>query len=233
MRRVVQRIEQGWSPDCDSRPADESEWGVLKTGCVNGGVFSERENKALPANVGPIAAYEVRPGDVLMSRASGSPDLVGSTAIVQSTRPRLMLSDKVFRIALTNRVDSEFFVAVLNSRFMRYQIERDISGAEGLANNLHERGVPRRIAIDYQPGFTGMWRSDHRDVVFLSYCAKRQPLRQRADEKLSAPFRFMADPFRFVAWHGGWRIARRSGRAGPADAAVASAPWFDTQATVG
>lgn len=141
VRRTIKRIEQGWSPECENRPAEPNEWGVLKAGCVNRGVFVEQENKALPESLEPIRQYEVRRGDVLMSRASGSPDLVGSTALVESDRTRLMLSDKIFRIHLNPAVDKAFFVALFNSRIMRAQIENAISGAEGLANNLPQSAM--------------------------------------------------------------------------------------------
>lgn len=141
VRRIIERIEQGWSPDCFARPAEPEEWGVVKSGCVNRGVFVEDENKALPENLEPVPEYEIHEGDVLMSRASGSPELVGSTAYILQTRPKLMLSDKIFRIHLEPQVDKKFFVAVFNSRVMRSQIERAISGADGLANNLPQSAM--------------------------------------------------------------------------------------------
>jgi len=141
VRRVVRRIEQGWSPDCFGRPAEPDEWGVVKSGCVNRGVFVEQENKALPETLDPIPEYEIHAGDVLMSRASGSPELVGSTAYITATRPKLMLSDKIFRIYTEPSIDRKFFVAVFNSRVMRSQIERAISGADGLANNLPQSAM--------------------------------------------------------------------------------------------
>jgi type I restriction enzyme, S subunit len=141
VRRVIERIEQGWSPECIARPAELDEWGVVKSGCVNRGVFVEKENKALPEMLDPIPAYEIQAGDVLMSRASGSPELVGSTAYIMATRPKLMLSDKIFRIHPKPNCDPEFFVALLNSHPMRSQIERAISGAEGLANNLPQSAL--------------------------------------------------------------------------------------------
>ena len=101
----------------------------------------EQENKALPESLNPVPEYEIHEGDVLMSRASGSPELVGSTAYISVTRPRLMLSDKIFRIHPEPSIDREFFVAVFNSRLMRSQIERAISGAEGLANNLPQSSM--------------------------------------------------------------------------------------------
>ncbi|MDF9833012.1 type I restriction enzyme S subunit [Ereboglobus sp. PH5-5] len=145
VRRVIRKIEQGWSPECFSHPAELDEWGVLKAGCVNRGEFNENENKALPSELDPIIAYEINKGDVLVSRANGSPELVGSTAYVHKTRSRLMLSDKTFRIHLDEKMLPRFFVAVFNSRPMRSQIESAISGADGLANNL-----PKSTMLTFQ-----------------------------------------------------------------------------------
>ena len=141
IRRVVRAIEQGWSPECHSRPADENEWGVLKAGCVNRGIYDQQENKALPAELVAAPEYEVRMGDVLMSRASGSPELVGSVAIVRSTRAKLMLSDKIFRLRFELHMMPDFFVASLNSRPLRSQIEQALSGGNGMANNLPQSSL--------------------------------------------------------------------------------------------
>ena len=141
LRRVIAAIEQGWSPECYAREAEEQEWGVLKAGRLNGGNFRPSENKALPPELPPEEAYEVRVGDVLMSRASGSPELVGSTALVKATRERLMLSDKIFRLKLKEFVNAAFFVAALNSRPLRIQIENALSGGNGMANNLPQSSL--------------------------------------------------------------------------------------------
>jgi type I restriction enzyme S subunit len=141
LRRVIAAIEQGWSPECHAREAEAGEWGVLKAGCLNGGVFRPTENKALPPELTPDAAYEVRVGDVLMSRASGSPELVGSTALVKATRPGLMLSDKIFRLRLQALMTSRYFVTALNSRALRTQIENALSGGNGMANNLPQSNL--------------------------------------------------------------------------------------------
>ncbi|HRP24328.1 hypothetical protein [Thauera sp.] len=141
LRRAIAKIEQGWSPDCHARPAEAGEWGVLKAGCVNGGKYRPAENKALPSELLPDESYCVKVGDVLMSRASGSPDLVGSTALVRETPGRLMLSDKIFRLRLENDVDPAFFVAMLSARALRAQIEQALSGGNGLANNLPQSNL--------------------------------------------------------------------------------------------
>lgn len=110
VRRLLTEIEQGWSPSCESREASEGEWGILKTGCVNGGVLRETEHKALPVDAEPKRQYEVRRNDILMSRASGSPKLVGSVAQVEDVRRGLMISDKIFRLhVISDRILPEFW----------------------------------------------------------------------------------------------------------------------------
>lgn len=141
LRRVIAAIEQGWSPECHSREAEPTEWGVLKAGCLNGGVFRSSENKALPPEMNPEQKYEVHAGDVLMSRASGSPELVGSTALVTTTRPGLMLSDKIFRLHLQGAVMQSYFVAAMGSLALRTQIETALSGGNGMANNLPQSNL--------------------------------------------------------------------------------------------
>ena len=71
-----------------------------------------------------------------MSRASGSAHFVGSVARVLALKYRLILSDKTFRPVFAEDVDPDFMVVAMNGRYYRQQVERAISGAEGLANNL-------------------------------------------------------------------------------------------------
>ena len=148
LRHVVHHIEQGWSPSCENREAGSDEWGVLKAGCVNRGTFVESEHKALPSMLSPIPALEIRSGDLLMSRASGSRDLIGSVAVVPQCRPRLLLCDKVFR--LHTEADAEFrrFIGyAMNSRMVRWQIESVVSGGSGLASNISQEAVKDLIVV--------------------------------------------------------------------------------------
>jgi len=142
IRYVVSRIEQGWSPECENRETSIDEWGILKAGCVNHGIFVETEHKALPPALSPIPELEVNIGDLLMSRASGSRDLVGSVALVARCRPRLLLCDKVFRLHTgPGVVDKSFLAYSMNSRIARWQIEVELSGGSGLANNIAQGDV--------------------------------------------------------------------------------------------
>ncbi|MCJ8349183.1 restriction endonuclease subunit S [Moritella sp.] len=141
IRRILKLMEQGKSPECENRVSEYNEWGVLKTSCVNNAEYDYSQNKALPNFITPFPAYEVKIGDVLMSRASGSINLIGSVAYVYETPPKILLSDKIFRLHLTPQINGEFFSLLMRSSYMRRNIERTISGAEGMANNITKSAV--------------------------------------------------------------------------------------------
>lgn len=136
LKHAISAIEQGWSPECENRLAEPDEWGILKAGACNHGVFSDGEHKAFPITLDPLPAIEVRPGDVLMSRASGSADLVGSVAYVEHVRPLLMLSDKIFRLVPEGHVSARYLAWSLNTLTHRLQILNSIRGSAGLARNI-------------------------------------------------------------------------------------------------
>lgn len=136
LRTLVRGIDQGVSPLAVGFLAEGDSWGVLKSGCVNRGVFRETEHKRLAQDFAADPAIAVAVGDVLISRACGSPSLVGSVGRVKSLHYRLILSDKTFRASFHGTVDPDFMVYAMNSRYYRHQVEQAISGAEGMANNL-------------------------------------------------------------------------------------------------
>jgi type I restriction enzyme, S subunit len=136
LRRVVKRIDQGVSPLATGFLAEGNSWGVLKSGCVNRGIFRETEHKQLSQSFKINSSIVVKPGDVLISRACGSPSLVGSVGRVGQLHYNLILSDKTFRPTFYESVDIDFMVLAMNSSYYRRQVEQAISGAEGMANNL-------------------------------------------------------------------------------------------------
>jgi type I restriction enzyme, S subunit len=137
IKHAVRSIEQGWSPQCEGYPAETpDEWGVLKVGCVNGGVFTSSENKRLPGELEPIAQYALKQGDLLISRAN-TRELVGGAAVVTEDHPKLLLCDKLYRL----RMDAalcvpEFLAAFLSIGGARSQIELRASGASSSMLNI-------------------------------------------------------------------------------------------------
>lgn len=138
----VSRLENGKSPQCEARPASVQEWGVLKVGAVSFGVFDETENKALPNHLEPQIQYEVKPGDFLMIRAN-TKELVGACAFVNSVRPHLLLSDKVFRFHFREgrEIDLVFLDYLLKSPIVRSQIEVMATGTSPTMKNISKAKV--------------------------------------------------------------------------------------------
>ena len=149
LKFLLAGIDHGVSPVCSNVPASAGSVGVLRTGCVNGGVFREKENKALSHCSGGDFATLVHAGDVLMSRASGSVNLIGSVALVeQEPYAKLLLSDKIFRLNIEpDLIDNRYLVHAAGISSFRHQIMAVVSGAEGLANNIAKSDVSDLMVV--------------------------------------------------------------------------------------
>ena len=133
-RRYIVGVDQGSSPQCDSTPANPDQWGVLKVSCLRPGEFFPDENKRLPADLVPDKRHEVRAGDLLITRAN-TPQLVGSTAVVTSTREKLLLSDKIFRVKLSPSLDPHYAAVVAQGGRVRAACWAGSNGAsQSMAN---------------------------------------------------------------------------------------------------
>lgn len=139
---LIEDIENGWSPQCESRPATVGEWGVLKVGAVSFGYFDSRENKALPAMLVAKPGYEIKSGDFLMTRAN-TRELVGACALVHDSPPRLLLCDKIFRFIFkpNTPVLPSFLDHVLKSPVLREQIERGATGTSPTMKNISKAKI--------------------------------------------------------------------------------------------
>lgn len=134
---LIDRIEAGKSVRSQGRPATADEWGVIKVSAMSWGAFRESENKAVldPALINP--AYEVRPGDLLFSRANTA-DLVGAVVLVGSVRPRLMLSDKSLRLIPGPNIDKAWLRYALSSPAAKAQLAARATGTSDSMRNLSQ-----------------------------------------------------------------------------------------------
>ena len=142
IKHVVASIEQGWSPQCESYPVESADqWGVLKVGCVNGGVFNPDENKVLPDDLTPVPALAIRAGDVLVSRAN-TRELVGSAATALMDYPNLLLCDKLYRLRLNHKMNAPQYLAYfLGCLPVREQIELAATGASSSMLNIGQATI--------------------------------------------------------------------------------------------
>jgi type I restriction enzyme S subunit len=138
VKHLCRHIEQGWSPQCENEASEGDAPGVLKVGCVNGGIFRPGENKILPPDLSPIPEYSLRKGDLLISRAN-TKELVGSAAVVSEDYPWLFICDKLYRITVDPSLASAAFLALyLGSSEVRGQIELGASGASQSMQNISQ-----------------------------------------------------------------------------------------------
>ncbi len=172
LRRVSRGIEQGSSPDCYGHPAEAGEYGVLKVSAVRRGRFHGEANKALPPEVTPELRYVISRGDVLLTRGSGSRDLVGDVALVDAdVGARLLLPDLLYRLRLARDVDRTFVVATLLSPQLRAEVGLATRGAVGGTIKLRGSDVLdlRLPAADAaaQAALGSFWRQQQADRVSL------------------------------------------------------------------
>lgn len=112
LQKLITVMDAGWSPACPPEPSpNDQTWGVLKTTAVQTLEYREIENKVLAAGKEPRQQYEVQAGDILVTRA-GPKNRVGISCLVISTRPKLMISDKIIRFHLVELGLSERFISL-------------------------------------------------------------------------------------------------------------------------
>ncbi|MCB2384050.1 restriction endonuclease subunit S [Shewanella sp. N2AIL] len=131
---IVREIQSGQSPKCDSRPANNGEWGVLKLSSVTGGFYKPSENKAILEGTNPDPNIEVHAGDLLFTRKN-TYELVGACAYVRDSTKRLMLPDLIFRFDMPSDLKI-YFWGLLNNKNFRLQIKNLASGAAGSMPNI-------------------------------------------------------------------------------------------------
>ncbi|MEU0145926.1 restriction endonuclease subunit S [Streptomyces sp. NPDC006288] len=153
---LIQSIEAGNSPDLEGKPAGEGQWGFLKVSAVGRDGFREKENKRLDDVSLIDSSIEVRPGDLLMTRAN-TPDLVGMSCVVEETRPGLMLCDKTLRLSLRTGAGSPGFLShLLRLPEVRRQIEVAATGTSSSMKNISQESIKSLVipwgAVDVQEG---------------------------------------------------------------------------------
>jgi type I restriction enzyme S subunit len=137
---AIAALDQGWSPKCENAPsASEDIWAVIKTSAIQPLRFIQAENKRLPAPLRPRSHLELEASDLLITRA-GPRSRAGVTCLVRSTRPRLMLCDKAYRIKTKREVgDPAFLEIVLNAPHIVDAIDHLKTGISDSGVNLTQK----------------------------------------------------------------------------------------------
>lgn len=139
LRRLVKRIEAGRSFGGAAAPAVKGQWGIVKVSAMTWGEFRPDENKAVPADAAD-PRYEIRPGDLLLSRANTN-DYVGASVLVERVRPRLLLSDKSLRLVPREGVSTRWLWLALSSPPVRAQISARATGTKDSMRNVSQAAL--------------------------------------------------------------------------------------------
>lgn len=146
---LLDGIEAGKSFKTPGHPADADGWGVIKVSAMTWGEFDESENKAIPDPSKIDARFEIRPGDLLLSRANTS-EYVGATVLVGHCRPRLLLSDKSMRLRVVDGVCKPWLLFALLSPQLRSQMSAVATGTSDSMRNISQAKV-RALRIRVPP----------------------------------------------------------------------------------
>lgn len=139
LKDLVDRIEAGRSFGGSAPAAREGQWGVIKVSAMTWGQFRPEENKAVSGDR-IDARFEIRPGDVLVSRANTT-EYVGAPVLVEATPPKLLLSDKSLRLLPREGVDPRWLVHVLAAPTTRRQISVRATGTKDSMRSISQAAL--------------------------------------------------------------------------------------------
>ena len=105
---VIYSYEAGKSFKCVDRQIKENEWGVVKTSAVTSAKFCEAEHKFYQSITPLDSSKQIKNGDMIFCRASGSKGLAGKCCIVTNISLNLLLSDKTPRLFVSELVEKQF-----------------------------------------------------------------------------------------------------------------------------
>lgn len=141
---LVTDISAGRSFGGVTAPAREDEWGIIKVSAMTWGEFRPDENKAVAAER-VDERYEIREGDLLVSRANTT-DYVGASVLVGPVRPKLLLSDKSLRLTPRDGIDSRWLWRAMQAPSSRRQISALATGTKDSMRNISQSAL-REVAL--------------------------------------------------------------------------------------
>lgn len=147
---LLERIEAGKSPLCDTRQANAGEHGVIKVSAMTYGKFAASENKALLPDALFDPDHEIRGGDLLLSRANTAAYVGAVVLVPDDVRPNLLLSDKSLRLVTGPDVNARWLLWALRSRGVRRQIEARASGTKDSMRNISQNKL-RALELSVPP----------------------------------------------------------------------------------
>ena len=138
-RNCITTIEQGWSP-APAEIVEEDGWFVLSLSAVKNGKFNKLSKKPIDANENIPTQLSIKVGDLLMTR-SNTRALVGDVCLVDSDCPKTIFSDLIYRISLNETLLPCYAIFLLQSAFMRQQIQESARGSSGTMPKISHKSI--------------------------------------------------------------------------------------------
>lgn len=133
-------IDSGKSFMCSDKPAKQGQWGVLKVSAVRPDGFESIENKSVENLRLVNAQYEVKHGDLLITRAN-TPALVASACLVDTPQSRLLLCDKTLRLRPAEGVSPTYLWLWLQTPVVRKHIDAHATGTSAGMKNISQKAI--------------------------------------------------------------------------------------------
>lgn len=145
LRNIIKGTNAGKSPNCEKRPKNNEEWGVLTTTAIQENGFLPSENKVLPQNYKINLEHSVKYGDILITRA-GPINRTGIVCMVDKECDKLILSDKTVRIDyMSNYCNPAFIVFVLNCPAIHELLMRVTVGMAASQVNISQENIQNAL----------------------------------------------------------------------------------------
>lgn len=147
LRDCLINIDNGKSFVCENFKRKNQYPAILKLSAISYGYYNQNENKALIEEDMYIPSVEVKQGDLLFTRKN-TPELVGMSAYVYNTKPKLMLPDLIFRLNTTEICNKIYLWKLINHKTFRKNITQISNGsAKSMSNISKERLMDLEIIL--------------------------------------------------------------------------------------
>jgi len=137
LKHVIKHLESGVSVNAADVPAQNNEFGILKTSCVYTRTFRVNENKTVVPSEYDRVKCPIREGAIIISRMN-TPELVGASALVNSNDPNIFLPDRLWQTVFNDKglINPKFIAYFMMIKGFRNQISLAAEGASSSMQNI-------------------------------------------------------------------------------------------------
>lgn len=133
LKYKILKLESGTSVNAADIPANENEYGVLKTSCVYTEKFRHNENKTVVQEEIYRLSCPLQKNTLIVSRMN-TPELVGATGYVQNTHINIFLPDRLWQVYFTCNTRLIHYITL--TKLYRNYIKTVCDGTSSSMQNL-------------------------------------------------------------------------------------------------